>query len=84
MCEGCRIRCIGLAGLRVSPAGSVMSSIADGVVVEFVIAVPRGGVFRRVRRGHEQEPGPADISEFGPRSYAGRAVFAFVAWHERI
>lgn len=61
-----------------------MPSIADGVAVGFVDDAPWDGEFRRVRSGHEHEQGPAKIPEFGPGSYAGRAVFAFVAWHERI
>lgn len=84
MCEGCRIRCIGLAALKVSPAGSALLSADGGFTVEPTVAVPRAGEFRRVRSGHEHVPEPGETPEFGPGSYAGRAVFAPVARHERI
>lgn len=83
MCEGCRIRCIGLEALCVSPARSAVSS-AGRFVVEPVTAAPRDGEFRRVRGGHEHASAPGKIPEVGPELYAGRAVFALVARHERI
>lgn len=84
MCEGCRIRCIGLAALKVSLAGGTLLSANGGFTVELVVGAPRDGEFRRVRCGHEHVPAPGETPEFGPGSYAGRAVFAPVAQHERI
>lgn len=60
------------------------STAADGVTVEPVAAAPRDGEFRRGKGAHEHVPSPSEIPELGPESYAGRAVFAPVAWHERM
>lgn len=77
------MRCIGLAVLMFSSAGGVIFP-ADEIPTEAMVVVPSRGEFRRVRCGHEHVPAPEFIPELGPELYAGRAVFAPVARHERM